>query len=1369
MIMFSKAALAASILATASLLGTANANEVSIDPIDPNGMVEEGITSQPVETTTRNTLIASFSSERGLDSIQSYVAAEVKKGKKLNVKGVKNFRKPQKSRSQGQYSRSGAASSEGGFGSNKRNGGGGFGGNRGGGGGFGRNGGRFLENEAANLGFATIETSDDATDEEVERLSGLSGVTSVQYDVELTVEEVKGLRGHTADDQIQDIMDSMKNEETNLEDSHRRLQEDTPWGIKLVNVTHLWSKTPKQHVKICVIDTGYELGHPDLPSKNVTGWDSGSASKGRWNVDGHSHGTHCAGTIGAIGNNGAGVVGVNPDPGRFSFHIGKGLSDSGSGSGADVINAVNDCVVAGAKVISMSLGCSNCYVEAYDNAYDDAYDAGVLVIAAAGNTGQDTDHYPSAYKSVMSVASVRENSGVGAANYGELSSFSTRNQQTEIAGPGHFVKSTVPFAAKGTYYASYSGTSMATPHVAGVAALLISHFPDCTNNQIRNAMIHSTREPPTGDSKNSPGWDKYYGWGTVNAGNAYELLSLGCEQAGGAYPDKSSNQTLSMQALGGSDQKQMACFTDAQCHDANRCKGIQKCNLASNTCFVEKDTVPICNDNKKCTIDTCDPTRPEADMCVFTPVLCEDGNKCNGIKVCSETDGKCFVDTPPVNCDDSDACTIDTCNTATGMCVITDRTCNDANVCTLNDRCDKIEGCVFQAPEKDCCGNAQCEGDENLTCPQDCSDSLKSSLDPNVARDGHLGSIFNVVAKAKNMTITGFGIHCILPPETPATVYIYTKPGDYMSYWYWKTKWDFVIKKEVTCAGIGKTTQITFENENMVDIPKYGKQGFSIYVLTDDIFKDYPTVRNIGRKGNKYDVIEEDSYLQLQIGSGNRCSNGWCSILSPQAFSGSINYVAIDDLPTPSPTMSIMPTTSISPTKIPTFSPTSSPSVSIAPTVFEPEIAELTKVSSGGSVVRALYFEVTGGDVWAKITDLMIHSYRARSLQVYSKKGDASPYEKTPCAWELVAETPSTWYGSYNKLYPAWKNSFKPVILPPNEKVSFYVVNRDKSYGLIAKYRRASRNDPSFGTNWISLDAASPVGAVSMSYGMRGEFDKPFKSQPSSYSQYALYGGLKLETMKPGTNSAAPTPSPTEPFTHGTIENPRTGNSLEEVNGLQFDVKNLGEEDVIINKFSFLMASTGTHPIEVWYRDGSHRGNISGCDNHNNYCNKWTKLADASVSSPGSASFTNTPTFVVVARAASTTSFVIVAPFSRLLTKAATGAQDDFASNGQLEIGRATPLDDYFGDGVQTIHALGSEKIFEGIIDYDIAHSMCAVQSKASWAVVDPNGSASMGANGASNEDDDENDDPHELDEIYYEPESQDGAPTDGAPMEEVE
>ena len=156
---------------------------------------------------------------------------------------------------------------------------------------------------------------------------------------------------------------------------------------------------------------------------------------GAWDVDVHSHGTHVAGTIGAIGSNGKGVVGVMPDPSKFTFHIGKGLSDGGSGSTDGIIDCVEDCVSKGADVISMSLGGSG-YSSLANSAYEAAYDADVLVIAAAGNDGYETYGYPASYASVMSVASVTEGSGPNSNNYGPLSSFSTRNNQLEIAGPG---------------------------------------------------------------------------------------------------------------------------------------------------------------------------------------------------------------------------------------------------------------------------------------------------------------------------------------------------------------------------------------------------------------------------------------------------------------------------------------------------------------------------------------------------------------------------------------------------------------------------------------------------------------------------------------------------------------------------------------------------------------------------------------------------------------------------------------------------------------------------------------------------------------------------------------------------------------------
>ena len=177
----------------------------------------------------------------------------------------------------------------------------------------------------------------------------------------------------------------------------RKLAEDgysTLYGLSQVQADLVPQSTAK-FMKVCVIDTGYGLGHSDLPSTGVTGINP--YSTGQWDVDGHGHGTHCAGTIGAIGGNDNGITSVNPDPSKFNFMIGKGLQDSGSGSTSAILQAGFWCANNGANIISMSLGCNGCSDSSVRSQWETIYNSGVLIVAAAGNSGDSNLSFPASY------------------------------------------------------------------------------------------------------------------------------------------------------------------------------------------------------------------------------------------------------------------------------------------------------------------------------------------------------------------------------------------------------------------------------------------------------------------------------------------------------------------------------------------------------------------------------------------------------------------------------------------------------------------------------------------------------------------------------------------------------------------------------------------------------------------------------------------------------------------------------------------------------------------------------------------------------------------------------------------------------------
>ena len=243
-------------------------------------------------------------------------------------------------------------------------------------------------------GFSVIEVDNEDIDAEIAALSALEGVATVEMDQEMHVmsmEHQQQLRGGKgAQEHIREIQDAIEATADQLlrEDKFegggtnhgRRLAEDIPYGITMVKSAYVNAQTPPADatpIHICVVDTGYGLGHPDLPNSSQHGVEGFSpyGPDELWNVDGDGHGTHCAGTIGAIGGNNIGVTSVNPDPSKFKFFIGKGLTNSGSGSTSDVMDAVQACADNGAKVISMSLG-GGAPSATINAKYEELYEAG---------------------------------------------------------------------------------------------------------------------------------------------------------------------------------------------------------------------------------------------------------------------------------------------------------------------------------------------------------------------------------------------------------------------------------------------------------------------------------------------------------------------------------------------------------------------------------------------------------------------------------------------------------------------------------------------------------------------------------------------------------------------------------------------------------------------------------------------------------------------------------------------------------------------------------------------------------------------------------------------------------------------------------
>lgn len=430
-----------------------------------------------------------------------------------------------------------------------------------------------------------------------------------------------------------------------------------------INMEIAWDVSTGSGVTVAIVDTGiaYEdYGRfykkaPDLANTCfVAGYDFVNNDSHPNDDSSPGHGTHVAGTVAQSTNNNLGVAGIAFNACLMPVKV---LNSSGSGTYADVADGIYWAVDHGAQVINLSLGGSS-DSQTLKDAVAYAYNNGVTVVAAAGNDNSSTISYPAAYDDYVIA--------VGATQYDEtLAPYSNYGASLDLVAPGGnldldqnndgygdgVLQQT--FERKGwrTTWGYYfmQGTSMATPHVAGIAVLVLANGNTTTVDEVRSALQETTED------LGAAGFDETYGWGLVDA-----YAALGWTSAP-VTPE---------------------CTVDADCDDGLYCNGVETCQ--SGDCQVG---APIdCSSlNDQCNIGTCDEA---TDSCVAQPVneglACDDGLFCNVGETCQS--GVCTGGSTR-DCGDEEPCTIDSCDEDLDVCVSTWPACGLEDGC-CGPECD---------------------------------------------------------------------------------------------------------------------------------------------------------------------------------------------------------------------------------------------------------------------------------------------------------------------------------------------------------------------------------------------------------------------------------------------------------------------------------------------------------------------------------------------------------------------------------------------------------------------------------------------------------------------------------------------------------
>ncbi len=274
------------------------------------------------------------------------------------------------------------------------------------------------------------------------------------------------------------------------------------WGLTKVRAPEAWPLSKGQGVLIAVLDTGTDYTHPDLSGKVRTDIDRDFVNNDYDAMDDNGHGTHVSGIAAAATNNSRGVAGMGWDASILPVKV---LGSGGSGNSYLLSQGIYYAADHGARVINMSLAGkteNNLCPSDVQAAVDYAYRRGVLLVAAAGNNTNNNNYqtvFPANCAHVLGVAATDY--------YDNRASFSVTGTHVSVAAPGTSIYSTL----WGGGYGYMQGTSMATPFVAGLAALVYARFPTYTPDQAASAILDNAQD------LGSTGWDPYYGCGRIDA------------------------------------------------------------------------------------------------------------------------------------------------------------------------------------------------------------------------------------------------------------------------------------------------------------------------------------------------------------------------------------------------------------------------------------------------------------------------------------------------------------------------------------------------------------------------------------------------------------------------------------------------------------------------------------------------------------------------------------------------------------------------------------------------------------------------------------------------------------------------------------